>query len=676
MKKLVIIFLSFLTILFSSQRYIYAQISEPSPIPEQTASPAPTASPEGDEIALPTVAASDEPQAVEVESLAEETESGNVGDTEVTTENALVSASSTTVGNTNLSNGNTAALDEGDEISQVAFDNDSSLENSSSLEITNEDETTQENSAVLVNDLTAEVATGTNSASNNIGNLSIESGDAKVSGTLVSVVNTNIDGITISETDISETYIGDILLMPAESPLPSLSHSIIVANEGQGSASSSEVQASVENVESISQNNDVVIVNTLALLADSGNNKASDNTGDSEITTGDAMVGATLLTFANNNLYGDIYFYGVDIYGTLTGDIILPDGFFESGGELLVVGNDDNGSDSSNQTSLETESTKEISQNNVANIENNLLLSAETGGNTINNQTDGDASITSGQGKVEANVINIVNTNLASGNMWFVIVNTAGEWIGKILGTAEGKSWAAGGQTEVEVDPVTGEIRVENTASGRDTENSASVRSDNEIGLSQTNTADITNNLSLSVSTGRNEISQTAQGESRIMTGNATIIANMVNFVNNNIVGGSKLVVAIVNVFGSWFGNFVTPGSSDPSEPANPTPPPASDNAGGIGGSNSDSGTSEPSSSNTPEGQNLAVTVIRATSQVAGLTIENQEGSLSESLGANPQNQIVGNKNTLNLAWLIALVPLALLFALVLKLRRNLVRNN
>ena len=33
------------------------------------------------------------------------------------------------------------------------------------------------------------------------------------------------------------------------------------------------------------------------------------------------------------------------------------------------------------------------------------------------------------------------------------------------------------------------------------------------------------------------------------------------NFVNNNITGGGKLVVTFVNVFGSWIGDFITPGN-------------------------------------------------------------------------------------------------------------------
>ena len=83
----------------------------------------------------------------------------------------------------------------------------------------------------------------------------------------------------------------------------------------------------------------------------------------------------------------------------------------------------------------------------------------------------------------------------------------------------------------------------------------------------QTNTADLNNNLQLSANTGGNSASYNTGGSNGILTGDAQIIANLVNFVNNNITGGGRLVVSVVNVFGSWLGDFVTSGQKKTPNP-------------------------------------------------------------------------------------------------------------
>ena len=76
----------------------------------------------------------------------------------------------------------------------------------------------------------------------------------------------------------------------------------------------------------------------------------------------------------------------------------------------------------------------------------------------------------------------------------------------------------------------------------------------------QNNLAKIVTELNLSANTGQNIASQNTGGNSNIQTGDATIIATIVNFVNNNISGDSRLVVTVINVFGQWFGDFVPTG--------------------------------------------------------------------------------------------------------------------
>ena len=64
------------------------------------------------------------------------------------------------------------------------------------------------------------------------------------------------------------------------------------------------------------------------------------------------------------------------------------------------------------------------------------------------------------------------------------------------------------------------------------------------------------NNVDLYANTGGNSASRNTGGDNSITTGDATIVANIINFVNTNISGNGRLFVNVVNVFGSWFGDF------------------------------------------------------------------------------------------------------------------------
>src|SRR5690606_9295768 len=128
-----------------------------------------------------------------------------------------------------------------------------------------------------------------------------------------------------------------------------------------------------------------------------------------------------------------------------------------------------------------------------------------------------------------------------------------------------------------------------NNNNGAGSNNTAHASQDTHNSTTQTNTANINNSLDLSANTGNNDTSFNTGGDSNITTGDATIIANIVNFVNNNIVGDGKLVVTVVNVFGSWLGDLVTPGSEKETDLAQA---PKENTTAHIGGSSSHKGDS------------------------------------------------------------------------------------
>ena len=53
---------------------------------------------------------------------------------------------------------------------------------------------------------------GDNKASGNVGNSTIDTGDANVTGTIWNDINSNIDGLMVSEFNVADDHIGDLVL--------------------------------------------------------------------------------------------------------------------------------------------------------------------------------------------------------------------------------------------------------------------------------------------------------------------------------------------------------------------------------------------------------------------------------------------------------------------------------
>jgi hypothetical protein len=607
--------------------------------------------------------------------------SNGVGDASVTSGDANSTANVTNSGNNNLALSGPSAIVGTDTsgASIVNSENGSDSSNSGSASITNTDNTNQANSANVNTGLNQSSTTGENTTSYNVGNSSIETGDANVTGTVVTAVNTNVDGVLVSEFNIADDHIGDILLDFAANCVSGCgSGPINSANIGNGTNSDNTAAIDQINNSNTFQSNDAFIGSELNLSADSGNNQASYNVGgDSNIKTGDANVAANVLTFANNNIAGDVVYAVVNIFGDLVGDILFPEEFMSNCCSTNTSAtNSSNGSDSINNANIDSSTTENTFQNNDASITNDLVFDAQTGDNESNYNTGGDSTIKTGNTTVEANVLNIANTNLIGGNMWLVLVNEAGNWIGKILGAPDDANFAGSAGTEFNVDE-NGFITASNNGNGSGSTNSSDVTTTATDTTIQNNNAVISNTLNLSANTGGNEANANTGGDSKIETGDATIVANLVNFVNNNIKGNGKLFVTVVNVFGSWFGDFVSPGTEKQTANALQN---QNTNSQNVGGPNSQSDTSTVSSQNSADtnsrttGTGEAVLVV--TPQHANLIsysspVNSEDSDDSETGKAMVKGVSAENVNTLgvsesdgkikiNLAWLVVMLPLAL----------------
>lgn len=549
--------------------------SSSTPAPTQQATPKPTSTPTGTTntaVSQPVSSSTPNPTSTPLPSgnqTGAQTGSGQNGDTKVSTGDATNAAGVVNTGNLNTSADSAAnTTSNGPSLAIANTGNGSGSANSGTASVASATTTNQQNSAQVANNVNQTTVTGQNEASKNTGgNTNLSTGDANTTGTIVNNLNTNASGIAIAEFNVEEDYVGDIVLDFAAGCISNCgTGSVNLANSNNGAESTNSANLDMRSERSTFQANDADIENNMTLVADSGNNDASKNTGgNTSIQTGDANVSANVLTFANNNVAGNIVYTAVNVFGDLVGDIIMsPEyiaaagGCLECGGGDVKLQNSGNGADSDNSLTYTENNENATFQSNEANIENNLIIDATTAGNSASGNTSGDNNIQTGDTNVDANVVNIANANVSGGVWWLVLVNEAGNWVGKLVG-GDGNGYMAGSEGTEFIVNDQGEIIAVNSGNGAGSTNTANTTVNNEQTIVQENTANIVNNVNLAANTGNNTANKNTGGDTQIKTGDANVVANIVNFVNNNIVGNGKLFVTVVNVFGSWTGNFITP---------------------------------------------------------------------------------------------------------------------
>ena len=236
-----------------------------------------------------------------------------------------------------------------------------------------------------------------------------------------------------------------------------------------------------------------------------------------EISTGDAVAATNVVNEVNTNVVGDNGIETVEnIYGNVEGDINLLETF----NSLLE------NAENTNNSNLSAFDAVEISIENEADIDNDVVTEASSGQNEISNETEnGDSLITTGDAIAVANVANIVNNNIVGNNFLFAVINIFGNWIGDLIVPGEGLlSVPASGQPDNFI------VDVENDT-------------------------DIENNVQTSATTGLNEI-ETEGGSSAIDTGSAYSENGVINQVGSTVVGSNWFFLAINNM-GNWVGNVL-----------------------------------------------------------------------------------------------------------------------
>ncbi|MCR4264122.1 MAG: hypothetical protein NUV98_05405 [Candidatus Roizmanbacteria bacterium] len=616
------------------------------------------------------------------------------GDTEIETGDATNTSQTLNTGNNNLAgtDGSAGTSDGGVTIANQG--NGSGSDNEGSVAIDDSSTLIQDNDANVDNSAEQSTVTGNNSASGNTGgNVQIETGDANTSGTIANFLNTNAAGVMVSEFNIADDHLGDYVLDFDANCISGCGGSTAVTNTGNGSDSTNSGTVDITSNDQTFQTNDAYIENEMILLADSGNNTADANTGgNSTINTGDANVAANILNFANTNLAGNVIYGVVNVFGDLIGDIIFPEEYCgDACNANVALANTNNGSDSTNTGNYSETDNSQTFQLNDAVIDNNILLDATTGENETSGNTNGNSSIETGDVDLDVNTMNVVNSNLNGGNWFLVLVNEAGNWVGKILG-GDGSNMAGSPGTEFNVDQ-NGDIFVTNNANGSGSTNAGNVNVTNNDTLVQDNQAHIVNNLDLTANSGNNSTSNNTGGDNSITTGDANVVANIVNFVNNNIAGDGKLFVTVVNVFGSWTGNFKTPWAQEEEqtqEIAQTNEDPSNtdhEDTHPVGGTNDEQENSQENDDEDTTSNTTAASTDTDTSssgiqtfsagQVAGALAQGKTITVHSAFNefqSRSETADVAQKMKINLAWLLVLIPAGGALYLGKKIRARLAR--
>lgn len=401
--------------------------------------------------------------------------------------------------------------------------------------------------------------TGGNDHNGNTGDAATTTGNAGIGVTSVKNDNTAVIGGSagLDVNGYNGDYLGDLLLSFGGSTANlSGGQSVQATNDttGSGSTNGIDLDTSIEEVNEVQ--NDGQILNDLLLSAITGQNDASGNTGDASISTGNANIAATLVNLLNTTVInGNLMISVADIFGDLTGNIVLPDlaalaaALFPQQFPNVVATNENTGFNSNNTINADFSQTETTDIDNDADVTTNLTANAITGQNEATANTGGGL-IETGDGSASLTNMTLANTTIEGGNWALVVVNALNRWLGFLVGD--------NGQIKALSQEETLELANRNT--GANSDNTIDVTQDRTQETTVGNNAVITNDVTANAITGQNTANgNTGVGE--IETGDANVEVTAFNIANTTVKDGS-LFIAVVNIFGNWFGDLLYGGNS------------------------------------------------------------------------------------------------------------------
>jgi hypothetical protein len=294
------------------------------------------------------------------------------------------------------------------------------------------------------------------------------------------------------------------------------------------------------------------ISNSITARALSGNANVTLNTRGGSATSGNAMDLANIINLlqSTTNLQGNLATFSIDIPDNVQGDITIDPAQLPSASGIA-----NNPVDSSDVT---------INSQATGQINNDIDLGAKSGDAAVSTNTTG-GNATTGSAQTIANIMNVINSIIASGQSFVGNINIKGNFDGDILLPPN----------------VLDSLLAANTQGPNSPVNASN--SSNNFNATLTDNTGIANTLNLSAASGDASVTNnTTAGNAK--TGSATTNVTLLNLTGRQVVGKDALLV-FVNVMGSWVGMIVNA--------------PAGSTSAALGGGISTSGPNSPVNAST-----------------------------------------------------------------------------
>ena len=273
---------------------------------------------------------------------------------------------------------------------------------------------------------------------------------------------------------------------------------------------------------------DNTINNNILLNASSGDASVVGNTTAGDATTGNALAMANVVNMINTVIAAQQSFMGmINIYGSLTGDILLPPGALESllASNAPTVNIDTSDMDGSFLADLNTNSS----------INNELSATAGSGTATVSGNTNAGNALT-GNASSNITVLNLTGRQVIANNSLLVFVNVMGQWVGMIVNAPAGATSAA-------------------LAGGASQAGCNSGGCGNATDITTNSNNQINNNISVNAQSGDALVHRNTNA-GNATSGNAMASINLANIINSNISLSDWFGILFINVFGTWNGSF------------------------------------------------------------------------------------------------------------------------
>jgi len=301
------------------------------------------------------------------------------------------------------------------------------------------------------------------------------------------------------------------------------------SNSNTGADSTNNADTNIDNNSDTTINNDADVDNLVSVDSLTGDNSSDENTGDGLVTTGNAGINGSLETNANSVSLGSLE------CPTECNTISLSN---------LNSSNSQTGSGSENNSSTDINNTSSTGIDNIADFNNLALYDADSGKNSASKNT-GNGIITTGDSEVVLTAINTANDV----NVGYEVFNVYDDQTGDIVIDYNTLAPAAG----------SGGAASSNDTTGAGSANNASSELNNTNTILIDNLGNVINNYQIDANTGDNTADKNT-GDGSITTGDANVVFNLINLLNNVFLGPGQLLLGVVNIFGNLSGDIVLQG--------------------------------------------------------------------------------------------------------------------